>query len=125
MSAFCRDLLLKGLGQSLGKTFGLILIEAPHDKERLAKHRAISQKTIERLRKAYEQAQARTQLDEAKVAELEAALHAAEINIGYTNIVAPVDGTIVSCNVKMGQTVTTGSEAAPLFLIAPDASTPK
>lgn len=59
-------------------------------------------------------------LDEATVAQLEAALHTGEINLGYTDIVSPIDGTVVSRNVAMGQTVTAGSETAPLFLVAAD-----
>ena len=55
-----------------------------------------------------------------RVAQLQAALHAAEINLGSTDIVSPVDGTVVSRNVEIGQTVAAGSEAPPLFLIAAD-----
>ena len=93
-------------------------------REALAKRRAISQKAIDKSRNAYEQAQARTKHDEATVAQLQAALHAAETDLGYTEIVAPVDGTVVSRNVEIGQTVAAGSEAPPLFLIATDPSAP-
>ena len=70
----------------------------------------------------YEQAQTQTKLDEATVAELQAALHAAETNLGDTDIVSPIDGTMVSRNAAIGQTVTAGSEekTAPLFLVAAD-----
>ncbi len=61
-------------------------------------------------------------LDEATVAELQAALHAAETNLGDTDIIAPIDGTIVSRNGKIGQTVAAGAETPPLFLIAADLS---
>ena len=93
-------------------------------REALAKRRAISQKAIDKSRNAYEQAQARTKHDEATVAQLQAALHAAETDLGYTEIVAPVDGTVVSRNIEIGQTVAAGSEASPLFLIATDPSAP-
>jgi RND family efflux transporter MFP subunit len=93
-------------------------------REELAKRRAISQKAIDKSRNAYEQAQARTKHDEATVAQLQSALHAAETDLGYTEIVAPVDGTVVSRNVAIGQTVAAGSEAPPLFLIATDPSAP-
>jgi biotin carboxyl carrier protein len=88
-------------------------------REALAKRRAVSQKAIGKSRKAYEQAEARTKLDEDKVSHLQAALNAAETNLDYTNIIAPVDGTVVSRNVEIGQTVEAGSEL-PLFLIATD-----
>lgn len=93
--------------------------------EALAKRRAVSQKAIDKSRKTYDQAEARAKLDEETVAELQAALHAAETNLDYTNVVAPVDGTVVSRNVEIGQTVTATSDAPPLFLIATDPSTSK
>jgi RND family efflux transporter MFP subunit len=84
--------------------------------EALAKRR----KAIEKARKAYEQAQARTKLDEATVGQLQAALDAAEIDLGSTEVVSPIDGIVLSRNVKMDQTVAPGSETSPLFLIAAD-----
>jgi HlyD family secretion protein len=71
-------------------------------------------------RKAYERARTRTKRDEARIAQLQAALHAAEINLGLTNIVSPIDGTIISRNVEMGQAVAAGSDALPLFFVAAD-----
>ena len=85
-----------------------------------AKRRAISRKAIDKSRKAYEQAQTKMKLGKATVAQFQAALHAAEINLGYTNIVSPIVGTIVSRNVEIGQTVAAGSDTPPLFLIAAD-----
>jgi HlyD family secretion protein len=42
------------------------------------------------------------------------------VQLGYTNIVSPVDGTIVSRNVDVGQTVASSFQPPPLFLIAKD-----
>jgi len=61
-----------------------------------SKRRAISRKALDNSRRAYAQAQTQTKLDEATVAELQAALHAAETNLGDTDIIAPIVGTIVS-----------------------------
>ena len=83
----------------------------------LAKRRAISRKVLDKSRKTYEQAHARTKLGEASIAERRAALKAAEINLGYTDIVSPADGTVVSRNAALGQTVAPDSET-PLFDIA-------
>jgi HlyD family secretion protein len=88
--------------------------------EALAKRPAIPRKAIDKSRKAFERAQTQTKRDEARVVQLQAALHAAETNLGYTNIASPIDGTVVSRNVEMGQTVAAGSETAPLFVIAAD-----
>jgi HlyD family secretion protein len=88
--------------------------------EALAKRRAISQKAIEKARKAYEQVQAQTKLEEGTVGQLQAALDAAEINLGSTEVVSPIDGIVLSRNVNIGQTVAGGSETSPLFLIVAD-----
>jgi HlyD family secretion protein len=86
----------------------------------VAKRPAISRKAIDKSRKAFERAQTQTKRDETRVAELQAALRAAETNLSYTDIVSPVDGTVVSRNLEMGQTVAVGSETPPLFVIAAD-----
>ena len=77
--------------------------------EARSKRRAISRKALDNSHRTYEQAQTQTKLDEATVAELQAALHAAETNLGDTDIVSPIDGTVVSCNVAIGQIVAAGS----------------
>ena len=88
--------------------------------EALAKRPAISRKAIDKSRKAFERAQRQTKLGEARIALLQAAFHAAEINLGYTDIVSPIDGTVVSRNVEMGQMVAADSETPPLFVITAD-----
>ena len=47
-------------------------------------------------------------------------LKAAQINLDYTNIVSPVNGTVVSRNVTAGQTVAASFQTPTLFLIATD-----
>jgi len=69
---------------------------------------------------AYNQAVALVGLDVAQIALKAAALKAAQINLDYTNIVSPVDGTVVSRNVTAGQTVASSFQTPTLFLIATD-----
>jgi HlyD family secretion protein len=69
---------------------------------------------------AYNQAVALVGLDVAQIAQKAAALKAAQINLDYTNIVSPVDGTVVSRNVTAGQTVAASFQTPTLFLIATD-----
>jgi HlyD family secretion protein len=69
---------------------------------------------------AYDQAVALVGLDVAQIAQKTAALKAAQINLDYTNIVSPVDGTVVSRNVTAGQTVAASFQTPTLFLIATD-----
>lgn len=91
----------------------------------LARRRAVSPARIEQGRSAYEQVQARTQTDEATLVQRRAALRAAEAALADTDIVAPVDGTVVSRNVAIGQRVTGNPDSQPLFLVAKDASVPQ
>lgn len=69
---------------------------------------------------AYNQSVALVDLDVAQIAQKAAALKAAQINLNYTNIVSPVDGTVVSRNVTAGQTVAASFQTPTLFLIATD-----
>ena len=80
----------------------------------------VSQDVVDAARNALQQARAQLSLDQATVREREAALEAARVNLGYTNIVSPVDGTVVSRNVTIGQTVAASFQTPTLFLIATD-----
>ena len=86
----------------------------------LAERRAVSQDTADLAKNTHDQAQAQIGLDEATIAQRQAELEAAEVNLGYTDIVSPVDGTVVSRNVTMGQTVAASFQTPTLFLIASD-----
>ena len=71
----------------------------------LLKTYAASQDAVDNAKSAYDQAQAQIALDEATIDQRQAELDAAQVNLDYTNISSPVDGTVVSRNVTMGQTV--------------------
>ena len=58
--------------------------------------------------------------DRANIQQQTANVQAAEFNLNYTNIVSPVDGTVVSRNVDVGQTVAASFQTPTLFLIAQD-----
>ena len=66
------------------------------------------------------QARAQVALDSAALTQRLAVLEAAMVNLGYTAIVSPVDGTVVSRNVTVGQTVAASFQTPTLFLIATD-----
>ena len=86
-----------------------------------AKRRASSRKEIDRSRNSFERVQAQTNRDEAKAAQLQEALHAAETSLSHTNIVSPLDGMVLVRNVQLGQPIAANSET-PLFVIAADLS---
>ena len=52
--------------------------------------------------------------------QAEAELDEARINLGYTDIVSPVDGVVVSRSVDVGQTVAASFQTPTLFQIAQD-----
>ena len=79
-----------------------------------------SRDTADAALNAYNQAVALVGLDVATITQKAAALKAAQINLDYTNIVSPVDGTVVSRNVTAGQTVAASLQTPTLFLIATD-----
>ncbi len=81
---------------------------------------AISDDADDAARDANNQARALVKLDTATVAQKAAVLKAAQINLDYTNIVSPVNGTVVSRNVTAGQTVAASFQTPTLFLIATD-----
>ena len=86
----------------------------------LVRTNAVSQDVVDNARSAYDQARAQISFDQATIQQRQAALDAAQVNLDYTNIVSPVDGTVVSRNVTMGQTVAASFQTPTLFLIATD-----
>jgi HlyD family secretion protein len=56
----------------------------------------------------------------ASVAQTEAQLHQAQTNLSYTDIISPIDGTVISRSVDTGQTVAASLQAPVLFTIAED-----
>ncbi len=57
---------------------------------------------------------------EAQVSQKAAAVAVAKINLQYTVIRSPIDGTVVARNVDVGQTVAASLQAPTLFTIAQD-----
>jgi HlyD family secretion protein len=81
---------------------------------------AVSQDVFDNAQNAHDQALAQIAFDEATIQQRQAALDAAQVNLDYASIVSPVDGTVVSRNVTVGQTVASSFQTPTLFLIATD-----
>jgi HlyD family secretion protein len=88
--------------------------------EGLGRTNAVSKDAVDNAKGLYDQAQAQVDLDGAVILQRDAALAASQVNLDYTDIVSPVDGTVVSRNVTMGQTVAASFQTPTLFLIATD-----
>jgi HlyD family secretion protein len=86
----------------------------------LLKRRVVSQDSFDSAHAAYDQAQAQIDVDQATIQQREASLETAQVNLDYTNIISPVDGTVVSRNITIGQTVAASFQTPTLFLIATD-----
>jgi HlyD family secretion protein len=90
---------------------------------RLVETNAVSKDAADNAKNLYDQADAQIDFDQATIDQHQAQLDAAQINLDYTNITSPVDGTVVSRNVTMGQTVAASFQTPTLFLIATDLTT--
>lgn len=89
------------------------------DRANLARYRTLAaQKSIAR-QQAEDQAYI-VQQDEGTVKLDEGLVEGAKLNLEYTNIISPVNGTVVSRNVTQGQTVAASFQTPTLFLIATD-----
>ncbi len=86
----------------------------------LLSQNSISHDAADAARSNADQAAAQVALDQATVVQRRAALAAAKVDLDYTDITSPVDGTVVSRNVTQGQTVASSFETPTLFLIATD-----
>jgi HlyD family secretion protein len=60
------------------------------------------------------------QAAEGQVAQTQAALNSALVNLAYTDIRSPTNGVVISRNVDVGQTVAASLQAPTLFVIAED-----
>lgn len=87
---------------------------------RLVAENLASKDAVDLARSSHDQARAQVGLDQATVVQRQADLDAAKVNLGYTNITSPVDGTVVSRNITQGQTVAASFQTPTLFLIATD-----
>src|SRR5208282_575875 len=71
-----------------------------YDRNReLYKEDSVSKDTLDSSYSAWQEDVAQVKLDHANIQQQTANVKAAELNLNYTNIVSPVDGTVVSRNV--------------------------
>ena len=68
----------------------------------------------------HEAAQAAVASAKASREQARAALEQAETNLGYTTILSPIDGVVISRDVDVGQTVAASLQTPTLFTIAED-----
>ena len=77
-------------------------------------------KELESAQRDYDNAVAQKTLKEAQIKQAEAQLKQAKIDLEYTRIVSSVDGTVISREVEVGQTVAASFNTPTLFNVAED-----
>jgi HlyD family secretion protein len=97
------------------------LVQAGKDLARskeLARRDLISVADLDVAIAAYDSLVAQLKVAEATVIQSKATLRISEVSLGYTRIVSPIDGLVISRNVDVGQTVAASLQAPTIFIIA-------
>jgi HlyD family secretion protein len=84
----------------------------------LAAQKLIAQADLDAAQADEEVAKATIDAAEAAVAQARAQRQQAQVNLGYTVITSPIDGTIISRAVDVGQTVAASLQSPTVFTIA-------
>jgi HlyD family secretion protein len=93
-----------------------IIAQATLDTAQTNYDTAVAQRDVAKAQ--VESAKAQIESFKAQVEQTRAALRVAETNLRYTTIRSPVNGTVISRNVDVGQTVAASLQAPTLFTIA-------
>ena len=94
--------------------------------QKLARAKAMSDRSLipqtelETAEVNVKSAEAQIRSSEAGLTQARAQLNNQRVNLGYTTIVTPIDGIVISRNVDQGQTVAASMNAPTLFIIAAD-----
>ena len=80
----------------------------------------ISKSDLDTSETSYLSALAQIKASEAQVEQTRAALNLSQTNLRYTQIVSPVNGTVISRSIDVGQTVAASFQTPTLFTIAQD-----
>lgn len=95
-----------------------VIAQATMDTAQANYDTAVAQRDIAKAQ--VESATSQVASSKAQVEQAKAALKMAETNLRYTTIRSPVNGTVISRNVDVGQTVAASLQAPTLFTIAKD-----
>ena len=86
--------------------------------ERLQSNNLTSQELVETARASMQQAQAQVDSIRAQIEQTQSSLRAAEANLNYTRIYAPMAGTVVSIEARRGQTLNAAQTTPTILTIA-------
>ena len=88
--------------------------------KQMAERNLIPRTELETAEVNVKSAEAQIRSSAAGLSQARAQLNNQRVNLGYTTIVAPIDGIVISRNVDQGQTVASSMNAPTLFVIAAD-----
>ena len=80
----------------------------------------VAKSELDQAESVYKSNLAQIKAAKAQISQAQAQYKTAKTNLGYTQIIAPVDGTVISRKVDVGQSVAASFQAPELFLIAQD-----
>ena len=80
----------------------------------------VSKNDLDSAESAYRSDIAKVHAAQAQIMQAQANYKTASANMGYTKIISPVDGTVISKEVEVGQTVAASFQTPTLFTVAED-----
>jgi len=80
----------------------------------------IAQADLDTAETTFQAAQASVVAARGQLAQARAQLTQSEVNLAYTKILSPIDGTVISRSVDVGQTVAASLQAPTIFTLAGD-----
>ena len=80
----------------------------------------VSKNDLDSAKSAYKSDLAQVAAAKAQIMQAEASYATASANMGYTKIISPVKGTVISKEVEVGQTVAASFQTPTLFTVAED-----
>ena len=80
----------------------------------------VAKSELDQMESTYKSDLAQISAANAQISQYQATLKTAMTNLGYTKIIAPVDGTVISREIDLGQPVAASFQAPELFTIAQD-----
>jgi len=86
----------------------------------LADRQLIAQADLDTASSNADAAAATVKASQGQVEQARAALHQTQVNLAYTDILSPTNGTVISRSVDVGQTVAASLQAPTIFIIAED-----
>ena len=105
--------------QLLARQTALKTAQAKYDREFKLKQRAATvEENLDNAEQALASAQAALAETESLILQARIAVDTAETNLGYTRIISPLAGTVVSVPVEKGQTVNASQQAPTIVKIA-------